>query len=781
MTSPGPPSGTTVEEDPPAGRAAAGPAAPIGRSVAGGWRAVGLFLAVQTALFGVVAAWQPRFFYFDDLQVQYIPVWRWLGAQLDGGVPQIDPDQGSGGALVADLQYGVLDPLHWFLALAVAHVDDMNLVAWGLHLLVVAVLGPGVVVLATHLGARPMWAATAALGAVNCGFLTWFSSWWPAVWSVAWVPWLWWALSTRSRWGALMAVVSSYMLMTSGYPYTLPFVGVMVLGVLAERVVRRRDGDLGLVVVRVVAAAGGALLGATGLLTASALTPFSQRSQAPPDPLGNAGVYIPNLLDVLLGGATTSPSIVGWWGSQLPPAATAFAWSVLPTLAFVRWRARPDGLSWWRAPGVPTSLALCLAAVVATQTPTLVADFRYPFRYVLVLETTLPLLVAVLACTCGVAVTNRRLMVAAGLLCAQAALALSRTPVLVRWHALLLVLGLAALAVPALARRWQGVHDDERERRAAPRRPSAAAALPLVLLLGTAAAPLTSIGAAITYQAADALAIGEEPTGLPARGVYESDVWPSRASDLQRSSQGVDLNATVIWWPGPGADRGALQGAPVGSAGLVSGMRTGYGYTSLGQDGWANRWCADLVGQIAACADPQARLLERVPGTDLTWLEALSKDVVLLDDRAPEGLRTTLERQYEQVGRDRGFTRYERRAPTAGRITWTSPGVRSVAAVDVMPESETYQVSWSGDDARVLTRIPWWPGYEATVAGRPVAIDVVDGTAVAVDLPDGGGNGELVIVYHRPRALLGWITVSAGAFLVVMSVAGSLVMRRRSR
>ncbi len=26
-----------------------------------------------------IAVLEPRFFYYDDLQVQYIPVWRWLG------------------------------------------------------------------------------------------------------------------------------------------------------------------------------------------------------------------------------------------------------------------------------------------------------------------------------------------------------------------------------------------------------------------------------------------------------------------------------------------------------------------------------------------------------------------------------------------------------------------------------------------------------------------------------------------------------------------------------
>jgi hypothetical protein len=261
--------------------------------------------------------------------------------------------------------------------------------------------------------------------------------------------------------------------------------------------------------------------------------------------------------------------------------------------------------------------------------------------------------------------------------------------------------------------------------------------------------------------------------------VYESELWPSRVSEFERLSQEVGLNATVIWWGEAGGDRGALAGAPVGSAALLAGIRPGYGYTSLGHAGWADRWCADFVGQISGCADPADRLLEEVPGTDITWLEALSKDVVLLDERAPQSIQEALERQYDRVGEDRDFLRYERRDPTPGRITWTSDDVTSVQPLEVSEESESYRVSWSGDDARVLARIPWWPGYEASVDGEPVELEVVDGTAIAVPLPDGEGSGILEIEYHRPRSTLGFVAVVAGAVAAAVAVVVGLGGDRR--
>ncbi|GAB3199760.1 hypothetical protein GCM10027261_30270 [Geodermatophilus arenarius] len=739
--------------------------------------AAGLFVAAEAVLLLVVRLWQPRFFYIDDMQAQYLPVFSWFGRQ-PGTPPLIDPDQGSGGAFVADLQYGVLDPVHWLLAQVVGSAQDLNAAAWGMKILVVAVMGLGTTVLATHLGARPVWAAAAALGAVNSGFMLWYAtSWWPSGWGTAWMPWLWWALSSRSRWAVPGAVVAAYMTITSGYPYALPFSAIVVACVALVRLQQpRAEGGVRDLVVRLAAGAGGALLGAPGLLTASALTPFSQRSLGGAgDAFGNAGEHIPNLLDVLLGSATLSPSVLGWWGDRMQPAVMALAWFVLPVLALVRWRVRPDGVRLWRTPGVLPAVALCVVAVVATQSPTVLFDLRYPWRYVVVLQVVSPVLVAVLASRCGLDLGRRRLALAAGLLVAQGVLAWSRTPVMWKWHAFVVFWGLVVLAVAGVLASRRAARDAEPAGDGGtPARARAGAVLAVLALVATAAAPLASIGAAITYQRIDARDHGAEPTGLPARGIYDTTVWPSLVSDFEEASQGVGLNATVLWWGEPGEDRGALRGAAVGNAALLAGIRPGYAYTSLGQAGWANRWCASFVGVVGDCPDPVDRLLAQVPGTDVTWLEALSKDVVLLDERAPAEIRAALDRSYERTGEDRGLLRYERREATPGRVTWVSDGVDSVEAIDVGFEQESYRVSWSGDDARVFTRIPWWPGYVARVDGQPVDVEVVDGTAVEVVLPAGGGEGTLEIAYERPRAGLGTVAVGAGAVLSVLALAAGL-------
>ncbi|MFL6112932.1 MAG: hypothetical protein ACJ786_16495, partial [Catenulispora sp.] len=501
-----------------------------------GWSALGLFALAQAALMVVIRLWQPRFFYVDDLQAQYLPVWTWLGQRTGwSGPPLIDPDQGSGGAFVADLQYGVLDPFHWLLANAISRFDGLNAVGWGLHIGAVTVLGLGVVAVATHYRVRPGWTAAAALGAANCGFLFWFgASWWPAAWGTALLPWLWWALVSRLRIAVPVAAFAGYLIATSGYPYSLPFAGLLVIGVAVERGFRhgwrpglRERGFL----LRVLASGGGVLLAAPALLAASAMTPYSQRATLPTGDLGSTGDFIPNILDVLIGGPTSTAQVSGWWGTLLPSPAMATGWFVLPVLALVDWsRVRALGGA-RRLPGVAVSLVMVTGSLLASQTPTVVGGLRYPFRYVVVLQVVLPLLVALLASRGGVRLGRAQLLAASALLLVQGALGVLRTPALAGWHVGAAVLGILVLVVAGRlaagrdgrAAGWtgDGVDGDADDlggpvprRRLSPGSSGSRVALVALVLAATAVAPLVSIGTAVAVNDRVAEKRGQAPSGL---------------------------------------------------------------------------------------------------------------------------------------------------------------------------------------------------------------------------------------------------------------------------
>ncbi|MFW3171947.1 hypothetical protein [Geodermatophilus sp. CPCC 206100] len=754
----------------------------------GGFRegllAVGLFLVTEAALMAVIRAWQPRFFTIDDKLAQYLPVWSWLGRQPGVDVPLVDPDQGSGGAFVADLQYGVLDPLHWLLADVLGRMDGLNAAGWGLHLLAVTVLGLGVVALARHYGAGPVWSAVAAVGAVNSGYLLWFAaSWWPAAWGTAVLPWLWWALVTRSWLGVPTAALAAYAIGTSGYPYSLPFAGLIVVAVVAEVAVRAgavRAIRQPRLLARLGAAAGGLALAAPGILAATAMAPYSQRSTLPVGDLGSTGDFIPNLLDVLVGGLTSTGQVSGWWGTVLPSAALATGWFVLPGLALVDWRRVRELGGLRQVPGVLVSLVLVAGAFLATQLPTVVGGLRYPFRYVVILQVVLPLLVSVLASRAGLRFTRGPLLTACALLAAQGALGVLRTPLMLAWHLGVAVVGILVLvALSRVAGRSGGT---PAAAGTSARRHTPGRWVALGVLVATAAGPLVSIGSAVAVNARYAEARGEQPSGLPADGLYNGEWWPVDVAGFRDRSVETGLNATVLHWGGSGDDRGLSSGVPVGSAALFSDVRPGYGYTSVGHAGWAGRWCQDFLGHSATCGDAVARLLAEVPGTGRTWLDASSKDVLLVDQDAPPEIAESLADDWQDAGPEGGFTRFERREPTAGRITVAGGAVTALAAESVGTDSESYAVEWSGDgDRRLVTRIPWWPGYEAELDGRPLDVEVVDDTLLAVSLPEGAGSGQLRISFEPPGRTLGLGLVALGAVAVLGACVVEVLGARRSR
>lgn len=754
------------------------------------WLAAGLFLLAQALLMAAVRVWQPRFFTIDDKLAQYLPVWYWLGSQPGFRPPVMDADQGSGGNFVGDLQYGVLDPFHWALAEVISRMDGLNTAGWGLHVLAVSVLGLGVVAVARHLGVGPVWAAAAALGAANSGFLLWFgASWWPAAWGTAVLPWLWWGMVTRSRWGVPVAALAAYLVGTSGYPYSLPFAGLVVAGVGLEAVLQHRAVGALLdrrYLCRVVAAAGGLLMAAPGLLATSAMAPYSQRATLEAGPLGSTGDFIPNLLDVLVGGPTATPQVTGWWGTMLPTAVTATAWYVLPVLALVPWR-RLRVLGGLRAfPGLVVSVLLAGVAVLATQTPTVVASLRFPFRYVVVLELVLPLLVALLAARVGLRFTRGRLAVASGLLLLQGLLGTARTPGLAVWHLGVAVLGVLVLVGLARAAGSPDLPPETpADGTASAGRAGARSAGRLVavgVLVVTGLAPLASIGSAVAVNVEFAADRGDEPSGLPASGVNNAEVWPVDVASFRERSVEPGLNATVLVWGDSGADRGLDSGVPAGSAALFSGVRPGFGYTSVGQAGWADRWCQDYLGQSATCVDAVARLLETVPGTGRTWLDVSSKDVLLVDRRSPPEIGQSLAGSWREVGVQGDFVRYERIEPTPGRITYAGDAVTSLTEVSGGPDRGTYEVAWTAEgDHRLITRIPWWPGYRVTLDGEPLDVRAVDGTLVAVDLPQGAGSGELRLSFRPPGLTAGLAAAAVGLVLVGVALVVDLRRHRATR
>ncbi|MCW2675521.1 MAG: hypothetical protein JWR70_561 [Modestobacter sp.] len=728
---------------------------------------LGAYVVLQVAQLLLLRRLAPRFFWFDDSQAQFGPMTWWMGQHLQGGRPPLmDPEQGMAGNLAADMQYGALDPLHWGLQALAARTDDFLTMSWVFAAISVMIMGTGVLALLRTYGVPRLLAVVGALGVASSGFFLWYGgAWWPLLWSVGWLPWFWFGLVVRRWYGVAVLGLATWALLASGNPYVLFFALALVLAQAWEQV---RDGGglrvllepLGLA--RLAAMVGGLALAMPTLLTTVQTSPYISRQSADPI-IGNIGFGVSNLADVLLGGPTLMGQTNAWSGDLgLVPAMYTLIIAA-PLLALVNWRMAA------RAPGVLTAGAVYALAVVFTQLPTTVSVFRYPVRYLVVVQVTLPILV-LLAVTAAPLVTRRRLKMAGALIVAQAALALFRAPVFGKWHALAAVL--TALAVAAFL-----VH------RSSSRRVLGAVASVVLVALTWGTAFVGEQMMVSLHERMNALNGVATTSDTPHRALYPGEQLGTTAEQYRAQAAGTVKSATVITYDF-GKDSGWSTGVLRGNGNLISDVKTGSGSFAVWQAQLNEHWCRTYQG--ATCGDP-AWLLATAPGTGEAWVDLLSEDTVLLNKNAPDVLRQHFDDNWTLVDPNGEYVEYQRQDNLPGRVTFAegvtvtqqAEGSRMGYGDEPM---DTYSVS-TGDKAGTMAfRIPFWPGLTATLGGRSLPVDTVDGAVLSLDVPAGVQDQTLDISYVPiGQRILVPASAAGGLLVLLAAVTAGVVGGRRSR
>lgn len=734
--------------------------------------ALPLYMVVQLAVLAALRIVVPRFFWFDDAQIQFMPMYWWLGRQLAGGtVPLLDPEQGMSGNLTADMQNGVLDVIRWPFALWAGGQQDLLLVATVHGWLAVLVLGTSAVALLLNHGVRPALAVAGALGAATSGFFLWYgTAWTPSMWSVACLVWLWAALTSRRWYGIPGVGLAAAAVVCAGNPYLLPLVPVLVGCQAYERwrasgrsVLRERRTHA-----TVVALLAGVALSVPTLVNTLDIAQWMWR---PPgaETIGNVGVGT-NVLDILVGGTTllNYPDV-----TFLSTAVIA-----LPLLALVDWRRAVRG------PGVVTAGVLWATALLMTQLPYYFLVFRVPFRLLSVVEVSVALL-ALLAFTAARQLTRRRLAIAGGLLVLQFLVACMRAPVFWRWHALSLALATAALVAVVVLVRSATVRRQRPARRWT--RPVAAAtvvllcASPLFLQLGLQAA---------VQERFEAIVRGSDESGAVVYRPNTSGYGVGTAvEEFRENAYATDTALTVYAFGAfnDGNDRGWDRGVLGGNLNLLADLRPGFGSLAVWHRGVQQHLTADYQSGLAL---DQPGLLVVPEGSDVPWVDLLSSNRVLLgvEDRqgssVPPALADHFAENWTLVSERDGWQEYARSEPLPGRVSMVAGDVTSVT--DAAPNDgvatlgapfERYTVSTGDGGGRLVFRTPYWNGFSATIDGRPVAVSAYDDTLLQVQLPSDVSDGTLEVSFEP----LGVRLLPVGAGLGALLLAVSVVLAVRSR
>ncbi|MBB3086103.1 hypothetical protein [Geodermatophilus sabuli] len=696
---------------------------------------------------GVIPQWRGDFFYYvGDQHEQFAPLWHLFGQQLRAGQwPAMDPAGWVGGNYAAEALTGIWNPVVLLNSLLVSTFDNLSLAAFVVMVEFLGVLAMGVFLLARGYGAARWPAAVVATALPVAGFTLWYeASGWPAgLMAFTWVTHFWWSAHrlTRGRLSPVVPFLFGFLAVTTGNPYGPLGLAVVVAALGIDLLVRRQWGRLAHLAVVGVCVGTVALLVFLPLLGA---TPVSSREQLAD--VVNDTFLVPDLGDLAAASSPSYlPSITNWNGALLESVpSTYLAWFVLPLLPWLRW----DRLR--RRARMLVSVFVVLGwYLLATLGPSNLWLFRWPVRLVEYLWLPVAVLVAVVL-TAGLATdgVRRRAVLSGAVVVGGAYLAWAAQPAGlggVHLAGVLLVGVFTALAV--LAGRRRGLP-----------------ALGAVVVLGTAAV--------LTFQTSvfPARPEGSPPPVLPAYDLAE-------AAEGMSAYEGTVLQLAAL----ADVTTEQMRGGEIlfGNLPRAAGASTVTSYSGIGFREFTAELCMDYRG--AVCPEAVDRVWQPAgPGYDVPLVDAMEVSTLVVqrslrpdvvEAGPPPGWRVALETPARVV--------WVREEPLAddGRVSWASPGT------DVLADSATAQreeVRYRAEDAgRLLFTRLAWPGYTATVDGRPTT--VVDGPVglLAVEVP--AGEHTLVVEYRAPGLRAGALAAGAAALVVLVQSAVWWWGRRRRR
>ncbi|SHN74174.1 hypothetical protein SAMN05660350_02168 [Geodermatophilus obscurus] len=714
---------------------------------------VGLAVAVLTT---IPFLQRHTFYYRGDNPESFVPLWHQFGERLRSGQwPPMDPAGWSGGNYAAEAAYALWNPVQLLDYVLVSLFDDLAAAAAVVQIQFLALLGMGAYLLFREYGACRVAAVVVALGVPVMGFTLFYeASGWPAgLMAFTWVTWFWWAARRQSR-GHLLPVVPfvfGALGMTTGNPYAALGMVVVLAGIAAELLARREHRRLGGLVLT------GACVGATAALVFLPLVgtlPVTERQQVAM--LANDTFLVPQLGDVAASSAPTYvPAILNWGGAlveRLP--STYFLWFALPLLPWVRWHG-------WRRPDRPVTSALVAAAVfgVLALGPSNLWLFRWPIRLIEYLYLALAVVLALLlsAGLAGDRIRARTLTTVA-VVAAGGYLSFAVRPDVVLMHvvAALVVLVLVLLAVAAFHRRG----------------PVLSAA---VLVVGTALV--------VTYQsgqlplpppeqpdaADDADAVVSLPTPVSITEVRER-TSAYRGTVLQLASRASPVTV-------PARPPGDLL---FGNEPLMSGHESIVRYSGMGFAEFVDALCMDYRGQV--CPEALDRALRPAGATGVPLVDLLRVQTLVIDARLFPGPAAGPPPDGWSVAARDDLRTVWVRGPTVGydgRLSWVSPGVEVLSDAGTgVREEVRFQAARPG--TLVFARLTW-PGYTATLDGRPVR--VLDGPAGLLTVAVPAGRHVLEVDFRSPGSSVGAAALGVAALVtlgqsVVWAVGGH---RRRRR
>lgn len=700
---------------------------------------------VAVAVLAVIPQWRGNFFYSSpfvgDQYEQFAPMWHMFGDLLRSGHwPMMDPADWQGGNYAAEAVTGMWNPVNLVNYLLVSTFDNLNLAAFVVAVEFLALLAMGTYLLAREYTAGRLPAVLVATALPFGGFTLFYEAagWSSGLFALTWVTHFWWSTRRFSR-GRLTPVIPflfGALAVTTGNPYGTLGVIVVLAAVAVELLVARRHGRL------LHLAVMGLCVGALTLLVFLPLLGIGSVSlRSDLAAIANDAFLVPRLGDLVSSSSPTyTPAIQVWTGPVQVVPATYFAWFAVPLLPWLRWRA-----AWAVLRRGQLSLFLIVGFYALTAFgPSNLWLFRWPLRLIESFWLSVAVLYAVVLSR-GLATDRiRGRAVATGVLVLVGGyLSWAARPTDFRTAHVIGVLLVAALVAGAVvAYRRIGMRG-----------------LVAVGLVGTALV-LVLQSTAFPVNRANAV---NPPYDL------------SRIASTTATYRGAVLQLAAL----PGVTTQQKQDGVFLFGNLPQALDEEWvnSYTGQGFRAFDARLCMDY--RAATCPQAFDQLWQPAgPGFDVPLVDAMRLSTLVMqrslipsaDGVPPAGWHVAVR------DADRAVWVRDHPLPTDRRVSWASAGVTVLGDTsDFQREEVRYQADAPG---KVLFARLGWPGYTATVDGRPVTASPGPAGLLTVDVPSGAHT--LVVDYVPPGRRLG-ILAAVVAVIVVLGQAVLWEWQRRRR
>jgi hypothetical protein len=184
------------------------------------------------------------------------------------------------------------------------------------------------------------------------------------------------------------------------------------------------------------------------------------------------------------------------------------------------------------------------------------------------------------------------------------------------------------------------------------------------------------------------------------------------------------------------------------------------------------------------CQNAEKYLFATDPTTGLTYADLMGLDRVILTKHTfPTARARAAPAGWYFVNRPDPLAwileRTTARQVRPGRVV-ASPGVTVTQVAPSQDTAESMTVSSTDGGPVVFSRL-LWPGYTATLDGRPVPVDSLRGVFVTIRVPAGTNAARLALSFRPPGTTLGLFLAALGLVLLTVLMIIQFVFTGRRR